>query len=234
MAADTAPTTITDPTAVPTYGDGPLSRWCRGALHDPRDEVFVRLTLQRLVLMPALMAALFLTLQHGWVPAWLAGAAYFAAWGWLTPPVILMLHCTMHRPFIRSPRILDKAHPFAMTLLFGIPAGYREHHMGMHHVEDNMDEDLSSTIRYQRDSFAHFLVYFFRFFFLSAYEVPAYLARKGRRARARRALFGELWHWSLLAVACWADWRFGLTAFVLPYVVCRFMMMTGNWGSTRS
>jgi hypothetical protein len=30
----------------------------------------------------------------------------------------------------------------------------------MHHVEDNMPEDLSSTMRYQRDSFLHFLHYF--------------------------------------------------------------------------
>ena len=41
-----APLAITDPTAAPTYGDGPLSRWCKAALYDPRDEVFVRLTLK--------------------------------------------------------------------------------------------------------------------------------------------------------------------------------------------
>ena len=42
----------------------------------------------------------------------------------------------------------------------------------MHHAEDNMREDLSSTIRFQRDSFLHFLVYFSRFFFLASIELP--------------------------------------------------------------
>ena len=51
----------------------------------------------------------------------------------------------------------------------------------MHHVEDNMPDDLSSTLRYRRDSFLHFLAYFARFFFLAIVELPLYLMRKRRR-----------------------------------------------------
>ncbi len=230
MEATAAPFAITDPTEAPTYGDGPISRWCKGALYDPRDEVFVRLTLRMIVLMSAAMAALWVVLRHTPVPAWAAIAAYVALWGYFAPPVILMLHNTMHRSFIRKPKVLGRIHPFVMSFFFGIPTGYREHHVGMHHVEDNMQDDLSSTLRYRRDSFLHFLVYFSRFFFLIAVELPLYLQRRRRYMMARRALFGELGHLSVVGLSLALDWRFGLAAFLLPLVICRFMMMAGNWG----
>jgi len=111
-----------------------------------------------------------------------------------------------------------------------MPTGYAQHHMGMHHVEDNMGEDLSSTLHYRRDSFANFLVYFFRFFFLILVELTQYLLRKKRTAMARKALVGEFAHWTLIAASMALSWRFGLVAFLLPYVTVRFMMMVGNWG----
>jgi hypothetical protein len=218
------PLVLTDPTAAPTYGDGPLSRWCRRALYDSRDEVFVRLTLEVTAVMALSMACLHRFFHWGLVPV------YLAIWGWVTPPVILMLHCTMHRPFIRRPRWLDRVHPFVMSFFCGIPTGYAEHHMGMHHMEDNMEEDLSSTLRYRRDSFLHFLAYWARFFFLAAIELPLYLRRHRRATMARRALVGELCHQAVVVAALLFDWRFGLAAFALPYVAVRSMMMVGNWG----
>ncbi len=222
--------TINDPTVPPTYGDGPISRWCQRSLVEPRDEVFVRLTLRMIATQIVAMGALYAALRFAPIPAWIPMAAYFALWGYLTPPVILMLHCTMHRKFIQSPKILEKAHPFVMSFFFGMPMGYREHHIGMHHVEDNMQNDLSSTIRYQRDSFANFLVYFFRFFFFSIIELPRYLYRRRRFAMARRAVLGEVAHEAIIVGAMLIDWRFGLMVFLVPYVSCRFMMMVGNWG----
>jgi fatty acid desaturase len=219
-----APFAITDPTAAPTYGDGPLSRWCKRALYDPRDEVFVRLTLKMILIFGLAMAGLYRFFHWGLVPV------YLAIWGWYTPPVILMLHCTMHRPFIRRPKWLDRAHPLVMSFFCGIPTGYSEHHMGMHHMEDNMLEDLSSTIRYRRDSFLHFLVYWGRFFFFIALELPLYLRRHRRNAMARKAFFGELCHQALIVGALFLHWRFALVAFLFPYVAVRTMMMVGNWG----
>ncbi len=221
---------LSDPTTVPTYAERALSRWLCSRLHDPRDEVFARLTLRMTLTMTALMAGLAISLRFPAIPSSIAMVIYFAVWAWLTPPVILMLHNTMHRRFIRSPRAAELAHPFLMSFFFGIPTGYREHHLGMHHAEDNMVEDLSSTIRYRRDSFADFLVYFLRFFFLIGLELPAYLLRKRRRAMAQRALLGELGHLAIVASALAWNWRFGLMAFAVPFVVTRFMMMAGNWG----
>lgn len=221
---------VSDTVEAPAYGDSALSRWCKTALYQARDEVFVRLTIQRIAIASAMMGSMFAVTQLAPAFVWPAMAVYFALWGWLTPPVILMLHNTMHRPFIKAPKALDWAHPFVMSFFYGIPTGYREHHLGIHHFEDNMPNDLSSTMRYQRDSFAHFLVYFARFFFLSIVEVPLYLFRHKRRSMARRALFGELAHLSVIATAMYVEWHFGLIAFLVPYVSCRFMMMVGNWG----
>jgi len=220
--------TITDPQVAPVYS-GPLSAQLCGFIQEARDEVFIRLMLRMLVVMPLAMGAVWYAVHYTAVPFWAAWLAYLALWGLLLPPVILMLHCTMHRPFFRS-KFLTKAHPYVMSALFGIPSGYREHHMAVHHVEDNMGEDISSTIAYQRDSFLHFLMYFGRFFFFVTIELPLYLFRKGRTSMARRVIVMETSHELLVLGVCLLDWRFGVPAFLLPMVVVRFMMMAGNWG----
>ncbi len=200
-------------------------------LSDPRDEVFVRLTLRVLVTQPIAMGLLYAGLHYTQLPTLLVALAYLAFWGWSTPPIILMLHCTMHRKFIVRPKFLDWLHPYAMAFLFGMPMGFREHHIGMHHVEDNMGHDLSSTLRYRRDSFLHFLLYFGRFFVFVPFDLPRYLARNRRTGMARRAVIGEIAQWAIIATVIVAvDWRFGVIAFLLPCVLCRFMMMAGNWG----
>ena len=122
---------ITDPQAVPTYAEGPISRWCAKHLYEARDEVFVRLTLRMIATQTTAMVALYAALSWAPIPAWIPMVAYFALWGYITPPVILMLHCTMHRKFIQDPKWLDKAHPYVMSFFFGMPTGYREHHIGI-------------------------------------------------------------------------------------------------------
>ncbi len=217
--------TITDPTDVPNYGPSPLHSWSLKALYDPRDEVFIRLTLKATFVMAPILGLLLYRFQ------WWMVAVYLAAWVWLLPQVILMLHNTMHRPFIRRPRWLNKAHPYAMSALYGIPTGYMEHHVGMHHLENNLPPDLSSTMRYQRDNVFHFIHYFSRFLFLGVYEVPHYLAKKKSRVgMARRMLIAEFCHWGLVAVACSINLRAGLVGFLFPLVAVRFLMMMGNWG----
>jgi fatty acid desaturase len=216
--------TLTDPMSAPTYGDGALSRLFRSMLADPRDEVFVRLSLKVVAVMSVAMVVLYRWFDWRLVPV------YLALWGWYSAPVILMLHCTMHRPFIRRPKVLDTIHPYVMSFFFGIPTGYAEHHLGMHHAEDNMSEDLSSTLRYRRDSFLHFGVYFARFFFGILVELTAYLWRKRRKVMARRALVGELAHQAIVVTALLVSPRFGLVAFAFPYFAIRFLMMVGNWG----
>jgi fatty acid desaturase len=230
MSDATVPLVLTDPTEAPRYGDGMLSRWCKRSLYEARDEVFVRLSLFVVAVMSSAMVALWLALHTSTVPWFVPTAAYLAVWGWYSAPVILMLHNTMHRPFLRTPKWLNFVHPYVMSFFFGIPTGYGQHHLGMHHVEDNLPDDLSSTMRYRRDSFLHFLLYFGRFFFFILGELSAYLLRKRRTRMARRAFLGEVVHLSIVFAAVALDARFGIIAFVVPTCTVRLLMMVGNWG----
>jgi fatty acid desaturase len=110
------------------------------------------------------------------------------------------------------------------------PETYFAHHMGMHHAEGNLEQDLSTTMPFKRDSFFHFLRYFGRFFFLSIIELTAYHLKKGNRKMARRLVTGELLFIALCVVlAVFVDWRATLVVFITPYLVARWLMMCGNW-----
>lgn len=219
------PLQLTDPVAPPTYARTRLQLLLEGLVHDPRDVVFLRVTLRAVAVMVPLLALLY------WRFSWWLGAAVLAMQiGVLAPPVILMLHNTMHRPFIKGPRWVGRAHAWTMSALFGIPTGYLEHHVAMHHVENNLPSDLSSTMRYQRDSVLHWLVYVLRFLFLIPFELSRYLISKGRGALAVRAVGSDLAHLAAMGVLFTLNWRATLVAFAIPYVVVRVMMMVGNWG----
>jgi fatty acid desaturase len=171
-----------------------------------------------------------IALVYGFFSWPLALAFWAVQLGWLSAPVILMLHNTMHRPFFKRRPFLNRAHPYLMSALFGIPTGYMEHHVAMHHVENNLPPDLSSTMRFQRDNPLHFLAYWARFFFLIVFELPSYLSRKKRGPLASRALVSTLAHWALMAGLLWLNWRATLVVFVVPWFMIHLLMMVGNWG----
>ncbi len=217
--------TITDPQTEPKYAPTAFQRWIEGHLYEPRDAVFVRLVLKNLLIIAPLQIALYV--RFSW---WLAAAVWALQVAWMAPPTILMLHNTMHRPFFKSPRILNRVVPYAMSLLFGIPTGYMEHHVGMHHAENNLRNDLSSTMRYQRDSILDWLVYFSRFLFLGHYQLTKYFLKKNRPAMAKRAMTSDFLHVSFMVGMSFVNWQATLAAFVVPYFVMRLAMMWGNWG----
>src|SRR5215471_16618815 len=137
---------ITDPRteSVPSFLD-PVAR----LLNDRRDLAFVWLSLQCLAL-AACGSALF------FVPVpWLrfAGPAYvLLMFALLIDRFTLMLHCTSHRPlFNKHYRFLNNVIPWLVGPFFGqTPGTYFSHHLGMHHREENLGADLSSTMRYRR------------------------------------------------------------------------------------
>ena len=216
---------VTDPMAVPVYAPSRFQRFCEGLLYDPRDAVFVRLSLKVVLILVPFIAALY---------AWFSWPLALAFWAvqlaWLSAPVILMLHNTMHRPFFKRRPVLNKAHPYLMSLLFGIPTGYMEHHVAMHHVENNLPPDLSSTMKFQRDNPFHFLLYWGRFFFFILLELPLYLYRKKRFNLMRNALLSTSAHWLIMGVLLTVHWRATLVAFVVPWFMIHLLMMVGNWG----
>ncbi|MBS2022200.1 MAG: fatty acid desaturase [Deltaproteobacteria bacterium] len=217
--------TLTDPTAAPTYAPSAFQRAILGLLYDPRDAVFVRLTLKSAAIMLPLIALLYA--RFSW---WLAALVFAVQLPLLAPPVILMLHNTMHRPFFKKARWLNRAHPYLMSGLFGIPTGYMEHHVGMHHVENNLRNDLSSTMQYQRDNVLHWLQYVGRFFFTSHLGLSTYLVSKSRGQLALRAMVSDGVHLAAMAALWFVNPRATLCAFIIPYLVVRIMMMVGNWG----
>lgn len=216
---------ITDPKSEPKYASNAFQRWIEGMLYEPRDAVFVRLFMKNVLLVVPLQIALYL--YFSW---WLAIATWIVQIAWLAPPAILMLHNTMHRPFFKSPRIMNRVVPYAQSLLFGIPTGYMEHHIGVHHSENNLRADLSSTMRYQRDSFPNWFLYFLRFLFTTHWKLTQYFLKKNRPAMARRALLSDAAHVALMIGLSFVNWQATLVAFVVPYFFMRFAMMLGNWG----
>ncbi|KAK3110037.1 hypothetical protein LTR53_016102, partial [Teratosphaeriaceae sp. CCFEE 6253] len=91
-------------------------------------------------------------------------------------------------------------------------------------------DDLSTTIRYQRDDLLNFLHYVGRFLLFIWIELPLYFYRKGKPNLAIRALLSELASYAFMY--CMYRWQPRATTFTLliPFVQLRLGLMIGNWG----
>ena len=103
-------------------------------INDPRDEPHVTLLL-RSGLVLAAAAGLFHLGSFSW---WLAGG-YWLVWaGLFADRFTTMLHCISHRPLFRE-RWMNRLVQWLACPFFGhSPDSFFAHHMGMHHVEDNL------------------------------------------------------------------------------------------------
>ena len=219
--------TLTDPTSGPAP-TGWLNRLMLHFINDPRDLAFTRLSLFfSLTVVPAGIALFVVN-----VFPWYVAAGYWAFVAWMLGPYILMLHNTSHRRlFKRSYDFFNHYIPWVLGPFFGeTPDTYFAHHVGMHHPENNLSTDLSTTLPYQRDSFIDFMRYFLRFFFAGLIELNWYFFKRKRFGLMRQAIVGELGFY--VVAASLFDWRPWPTTVVLlvPFVFTRFMMMAGNWG----
>lgn len=219
---------LTDPIYRPEAALLPWERRLLPLLNDARDLPFLRLSFKLLFINVPLAVLLYVP---GVYRYWLA-ALYFLLNGLVfLPPFILMLHNTSHRPlFKRRYQALNLLIPWVLGPFFGeTPDSYFVHHVGMHHSENNLVDDLSSTLRFRRDSLPQFLGYFMRFFFLGWAELTRYHWKKKRYKLLRRFWVGELAFYALVALL--AFWKFypTLSVFIIPYCFTRMMMMVGNW-----
>jgi fatty acid desaturase len=199
-------------------------------LVDPRDIVFVRLAFWITVIQLPAAAALIVLGSFSW---WLA-ALYWFVWGvFFLDRFVLMLHCVSHRPLFRGRfRFLNVYIPVVLGPFCGeTPETYFAHHLGMHHKEGNGVRDLSSTMRYQRDSAWHWLRYVGSFLFFGLPSLVRYLWQARRVRLARRVLVAEPLFWGAVAlVGVFSGWQAAVVVFVVPVVVVRVLMMVGNWG----
>jgi hypothetical protein len=206
----------------------PYVAWASGIVRRPTDVVF--LTHLLLYLTTSLPSAIYLF----WNFTYLHGVLHFAMTFYLMGSYTLMMHQHIHQRGVLDPRysLVDTFFPCVTDPLLGHTWNtYFYHHVKHHHIEGNGPNDLSSTLRFQRDSPLDFAYYVLRFMLLIWLELPLYFISKGRYGMAWRCVFFEFANYTAyILLAIFVDWRATLFAFVLPLTVMRIGMMVGNWG----
>lgn len=146
----------------------------------------------------------------------------------------LMMHQHIHQRGILSKKfaVFDKMFPYITDPLMGHTWNtYYYHHVKHHHVEGNGPGDLSSTIRYQRDSVVDFMRYVGRFYFLIWLDLPLYFIRT---RRPKSAFLTAGWELSTYVFYFTMAKLFGFRptffVYVAPLLLMRLGLMVGNWG----
>lgn len=221
---------ITDPTYTPKT-HSPTDRFFLQFIRDERDLPFVYLTLKVSVTIIPLAVILYLPGITGWW--WIGAAVLYHVFNTILfkGPFGLMLHCTSHRPFFKKKYgFLNHYLPWVLAPLFGhSPETYFTHHIGMHHPENNLEEDESSTMPYQRDSAVDFAKYFGSFFFLGMFQLSAYFIRKNRKKLLLKTVRGEVLFILFCIGMSLINWKATLVVFILPFIIFRLIAMVGNW-----
>ncbi|UOG74027.1 fatty acid desaturase [Hymenobacter tibetensis] len=222
---------LTDPVYDQT---APLSRFGHFLvqfIQDKRDLPFVYLILEISCTLLPLVAVLFWPNLDSRV-WWAALAVYmFLTTFYFKGPFGLMLHCTSHRILFKKKYAQFNHYiPWVIGPLFGqTPETYFTHHLGMHHPENNMEHDESSTMDYQRDSILSFGRYLGSFFLVGIPRLAQYFTRNQKPKLRHRLLRGEV----VYIVACiglaFVNLPATFVVLVLPVLVTRAVMMLGNW-----
>ncbi|KAM5344110.1 hypothetical protein ACJ41O_012647 [Fusarium nematophilum] len=168
-----------------------------------------------------------------WRFSWVHGVLHFLMQFFYMGPYTLMMHQHIHMRGVLNKRLalFDHLFPYITDPLMGHTwNSYYYHHVKHHHVEGNGPYDLSSTIRYQRDSLLHFMHYTGRFFLFIWAELPYYFLRNGRTAFGLKAGFWELSNYAMLYSAFKMNPRPAVFVFLMPLFLLRLGLMAGNWG----
>lgn len=223
---------LTDPVYNADYQPTAYDRFWLRLMNDKRDLPFIHLlTLIHVTVVPVAIL-LFTNLFTGWV-WWLVAAVYFyVAQFYFKGRFGLMFHCFCHRKTFK-PAYQSKFHFYITWILcplFGhAPEGYFSHHMGMHHVENNNEEDTSSTMHYQRDSVVDFIKYFLNFIFLGVINTIQYLFNRKRKKLYTRLTLGEYVYMVFCIAMCFVNLKATIVVFIVPLLFARLVMMLGNW-----
>ncbi|KAI0449567.1 fatty acid desaturase [Xylaria acuta] len=166
---------------------------------------------------------------------YLHGVLHILLQGWSIGVYTLLRHQHIHQRGVLSKRswvrVFDHAFPYVMDPLMGHTwNSYFYHHVKHHHVEGNGPNDLSSTVRYQRDNIWHFLLYVGRFYFFVWLDLPLYFVRTGRWTLALRAAFWELSNYAAIIFLLRYNFKPALFTLLIPLLIMRLGLMVGNWG----
>ena len=217
--------TFTDPMNAPPP-TGAFDRFALRLIRDPRDLPFARVQALNLAVMLALTIWLYIDLN-----IW--NSLLFIAWyGRQLGPYTLMLHNVSHRKYFRAEYSwLDWPFIAILGMFFGhVPNGYFAHHVGMHHPENNLDDDLSTTMHLQRDSAWDFFIHYLgHFLVLGGHDLSGYLRDRNRDKILRQWRIGTaLWFVVVIGLAL-VNWQATLLVFGFTLLVTRTAMMSGNW-----
>ncbi|PGH01926.1 hypothetical protein GX51_04980 [Blastomyces parvus] len=174
-------------------------------------------------------SALFLFYRFNWIHGvlhWLMQSYYVGTY-------TLMMHQHIHMGGILARKYswFDTLFPYITNPLMGHTwNSYYYHHVKHHHVEGNGPNDLSSTIRYQRDDLGDFLCYVGRFMFFIWLELPLYFLRTSKPQLAMKAAFWEISNYLAILLLLSVNWKPTLFVFALPLLQLRVGLMVGNWG----
>lgn len=219
---------ITDPVYQPSNLNK-FDRFFLRLIRDERDLPFIYLTIRITLLM--MIPGVMLFFVSGWIWVILALIYFFFNNFYFKGPFGLMLHCTSHRPFFkREYNWMNSYLPWVVAPFFGhTPETYFVHHIGMHHVEGNMEEDDSSTMQYQRDSFKDFMRYFGTFFVNGVPNLYKYHKARNNKKLIRKMIAGEVTFYIMVILLSIIDFPTTLMVFILPLIIFRFITMLGNW-----
>ena len=201
--------------------------WAQGILRNPVDVVFMTHIL--LYLSTSVPSALFLYCHFTWVHGIFHSLLQLSYCGSFT----LMLHNHIHNNglFKKEYAWADNTWPYILEPLMGHTwDSYYYHHVKHHHVEGNGPEDLSSTIRYQRDELGDFLLYVGRFIAFIWIELPLYFLRNRKPALAFKAAASELSSYLFIYLAARANFHPTLFVLIIPLLLMRVGLMVGNYG----
>lgn len=207
-----------------------LDRFFLQFMRDERDLPFIYFMIRLTLYFIPLAIAAFLVDNSTWV-WWVIFALYGGGLIYWAAPFILMMHNTSHRPFFKPEyKIWNRFIPWGLCPFMGqSPDTYFSHHIGMHHAENNLEHDRSTTMPFKRDSIIDFGRYFFRFLLIGVFELFAYLRFRKRKLLLKRAVVGEFFFYLLCIVLLFVNWKATLLVFILPAIFVRFSMMAGNW-----
>ncbi len=222
---------ITDPVFKKKEKYSSFDKFILNYIIDERDLPFIYLSLKITFINIPFCVLLFTSLFTGWV-WWLVAVLYAVAVIYFVGPYTLMLHNTSHRRLFKPEyKIFNFYIPIILGPFMGqSPETYFSHHIGMHHVENNLPDDKSSTMKYQRDSFIDFLKYSVGFLFFGIYELAVYFKQKKFKKLFNMVVRGEFSFILLIFIFSFVHLKAAIFVFAITAVIVRFAMMSGNWG----
>ena len=220
--------TIHDPVFVKKSRYNFLQKLLLHLIRDERDLPFIYLCLKITFIVIPVAIYLYIPGQFNW---WIASLYLVLNLVIGLGPFVLMLHNTSHRKLFKKEfGLLNYYIPWVLGPFYGeSPETYFHHHVAMHHPEENLPPDISSTMKYRRDSIGAFMTYFGRFFFIGIYELTLYFKQRKRTMFLRKVLLGESSFILMCILLSLINWKATLFVFILPFVFVRFGMMAGNW-----